>query len=118
MLLTVGLNHNTAPLAVREAVAFPPGQFGVALGDFLNLRDISEGAILSTCNRTELYAAAQDETCGDTLQHWLCEQRGLDCVQLAQHVYVYRDRESVRHALRVATGLDSMILGEPRSSAR
>lgn len=114
MLLTVGLNHNTAPLAVRETVAFPPDQFDPALDDFLQLPDITEGAILSTCNRTELYAVAQGQTSGDTLKHWLCRQRGLDSTQMARHLYVYRDRDSVRHALRVAAGLDSMILGEPQ----
>lgn len=114
MLLTVGLNHNTAPLAVRETVAFPPDHFDAAMEGFLKLPDITEGAILSTCNRTELYAVARTGTGSDTLQRWLCQQRGLDRARMAQHFYVYRDRDSIRHALRVAAGLDSMILGEPQ----
>lgn len=112
-LLTVGLNHNTAPLAVRERVAFPPGQSDEALTRLAELPDVREGAILSTCNRTEIYALAQGET--DThLRRWVCEQRGLDATALAPHFYAYRGRDSIRHALRVAAGLDSMIVGEPQ----
>lgn len=114
MLLTVGLNHNTAPLAVRETVAFPPGECAAALDGLLRLPNVAEGAILSTCNRTELYAVTRAETCGYALQRWLCEQRGLDAATMAHHFYMYWDRESIRHALRVASGLDSMILGEPQ----
>lgn len=114
MLLTVGLNHNTAPLAVREDVAFPADQFDAALAGFLQLPTISEGAILSTCNRTELYAVTDDAANADTLQHWLCDQRGLDRRAMQQHFYVYHNRDSIRHALRVAAGLDSMVLGEPQ----
>jgi len=112
-LLTVGLNHNTAPLSVRETAAFPPEQFNSALDDFLRLPHVEEGAILSTCNRTELYAVT--DAPGDAhLRDWLCAQRGLSSADMAQHFYIYRDRETVRHSLRVAAGLDSMILGEPQ----
>src|SRR5699024_3496809 len=114
MLLTVGLNHNTAQLAVRETAAFPPEQFDAALDGLLHLPNIAEGAILSTCNRTELYAVTKTETCGYVLQRWLCEQRGLDTTSMARHFYMYWGRDSIRHALRVASGLDSMILGEPQ----
>lgn len=110
-LLTVGLNHNTAPLAVREMVAFPPAQYREALARLVRLPQVAEGAILSTCNRTELYTVSHDDD-DAPLRHWLCEQRGLDAAGLAAHFYVYRDRDSIRHTLRVAAGLDSMILGE------
>lgn len=112
-LLTVGLNHNTAPLAVRETAAFPPEQFNTALEDLLCLPHVEEGAILSTCNRTELYAVT-DAPGDGALRNWLCRQRGLDDAAMAHHFYTYRDRESVRHTMRVAAGLDSMILGEPQ----
>lgn len=112
-LLTVGLNHNTAPLAVRETVAFPPAQCREALARLVRLPQVAEGAILSTCNRTELYTVSRDDD-DDALRHWLCEQRGLDAAGLAPHFYVYRGRDSIRHTLRVAAGLDSMILGEPQ----
>lgn len=110
-LLTLGLNHTTAPLEIRETVAFPAEQCAQALQDLLSLQNIEEGAILSTCNRTEIYTVARP---GDEqlLRDWLCEQRGLDSAGMAPHFYVYNGRDSVRHALRVAAGLDSMILGE------
>ncbi|MEQ8800037.1 MAG: glutamyl-tRNA reductase [Phycisphaerales bacterium] len=112
-LITVGLNHNTAPLAVRETLAFPIDQCGPALSRLTELPGVAEGAIVSTCNRTELYAAGKTPD-DQRLRHWLCDQRGLDAAGLAPHFYVYRDRDSIRHALRVAAGLDSMILGEPQ----
>lgn len=110
-LLTVGLNHTTAPLAIRETVAFPADQCALALHELLTLPEIEEGAILSTCNRTELYTVVHNDD-GQNLRRWICNQRGLDSAGMAPHFYAYRDRDSVRHALRVATGLDSMILGE------
>lgn len=112
-LLTVGLNHNTAPLAVRETVAFPPEQHSEALTRLAALPEVQEGAILSTCNRTELYTVAQADS-DERLRHWICEQRGLDPGHVAPHFYAYRDRESIRHTLRVAAGLDSLIVGEPQ----
>lgn len=112
-LLTVGLNHTTAPLSVRETVAFPPEQSEDALAHLAALPEVREGAILSTCNRTEIYALAQAET-DDKLQRWVCDQRGLDPASLAPHFYTYRGRDSIRHALRVAAGLDSLIVGEPQ----
>jgi len=112
-LLTVGLNHLTAPLSIRETAAFTPEQFDSALDDFLRLPHVHEGAILSTCNRTELYAVT--DAPGDAeLRHWLCVQRGLDDDAMARYFYIHRDRETIRHSLRVAAGLDSMILGEPQ----
>lgn len=116
-LLTVGLNHHTAPLSIREAVAFPADQFASALDDFLRLPQIREGAILSTCNRTELYAIVDDQASpadDGGLRQWLCRQRGLDPDNLSGCFYIHHDREVVHHSLRVASGLDSMILGEPQ----
>lgn len=112
-LLTVGLNHNTAPLAVRETVAFPPAQCRDALARLVRLPQVTEGAILSTCNRTEMYTVSRDDD-DEALRRWLCGQHGLDAAGLAPHFYVYRNRDSIRHTLRVAAGLDSMILGEPQ----
>lgn len=120
-LLTVGLNHNTAPLSVREAAAFPADQFDSALDEFLRLPQVREGAILSTCNRTELYAILDDDAVADgasrsgtALCDWLCQQRGLNPARLKNCFYIHQGRDAVRHSLRVAAGLDSMILGEPQ----
>jgi glutamyl-tRNA reductase len=119
-LLTVGLNHHTAPLSIREAIAFPADQFAGALEDFLHLPQIREGAILSTCNRSELYAIVDDSVVAAepsedaALRAWLCHQRGLDPARHAGYFYILHGREVVRHSLRVAAGLDSMILGEPQ----
>ncbi|WP_423823317.1 glutamyl-tRNA reductase [Salinisphaera sp. SPP-AMP-43] len=116
-LLTVGLNHHTAPLSIREAVAFPADQFASALDEFLRLPQIREGAILSTCNRTELYAIVDDHAThaeDALLREWLCRQRGLEHNSMAGCFYIHHGRDVVRHSLRVAAGLDSMILGEPQ----
>ncbi|HET7312892.1 glutamyl-tRNA reductase [Salinisphaera sp.] len=116
-LLTVGLNHHTAPLSIREVVAFPAAQLASALNDFLRLPQVREGAILSTCNRTELYAVVGDaagHVDDSGLREWLCRQRGLDAEKLSDCFYVHHGREVVRHSLRVASGLDSLIVGEPQ----
>lgn len=119
-LLTVGLNHKTAPLSIREAVAFPVAQFASALDDFLCLPQVREGVILSTCNRSELYAIVNDDTAAAreaddaALRTWLCRMRGLEPADNSGYFYVLHGRDVVRHSLRVAAGLDSMILGEPQ----
>lgn len=112
-LLTVGLNHNTAPLPLREAVAFTDPQLPHGLEALTTLPGVSEGAILSTCNRTEIYAVAENDAAAP-LSEWLCQWRQLESTRLLPHLYSHRDRDSVRHTLRVAAGLDSMILGEPQ----
>lgn len=112
-LLTVGLNHNTAPLAIRERLAVPYDHSNTALAALTALPRVSEGAIVSTCNRTEVYAVAHYDDDAE-LRHWLCDSHGLDSQALAPHFYAYRDRETIRHTLRVASGLDSLIVGEPQ----
>ncbi len=112
-LLTIGLNHNTAPLALREAVAFTEPQLPEGLQTLTALPGIEEGAILSTCNRTEIYAVAEGDT-APPLGDWLCRQRKLESSRLTPYLYTHSGRDSVRHTLRVAAGLDSMILGEPQ----
>src|ERR1700712_3005449 len=117
-LLTIGINHHTAPVALRERVAFPLEQIKPALGA---LKDIwrgplakvsPEAAILSTCNRTELYCATNDRAARDAAVHWLSKYHNLPVSELAPHVYALPQSEAVRHAFRVASGLDSMVLGE------
>lgn len=116
----IGLNHHTAPLDLRGRFAFSPEQLPQslrALRDHL-ARALPEAAILSTCNRTELYVAAgrparAAEIVRPTLE-WLAAHGMVDTSQLSHHTYVLENREAARHAFRVASGLDSMVLGEPQ----
>ena len=118
-LLTLGLNHNTAPVALREKLAFPTKEaIGTALSDLrAHLRSLApEAAILSTCNRTEIYCKtdAPDEA-GQALTEWIGRHRGVGGEgNLAEHLYLLPNQGAVRHAFRVASGLDSMVLGEPQ----
>lgn len=112
-LLTLGLSHHTAPLDVREQVAIAPDQAESALRDLLSADGVRHAAILSTCNRTELYmdgAPTADSAAAD----WLGRFRRFPDAKLAPYLYRYRDEAAVRHVLRVATGLDSLVLGEPQ----
>ena len=118
-LLTLGLNHNTAPVALREKLAFPTKEaIGTALSDLRgHLKSLApEAAILSTCNRTEIYCKtdAPDEA-GPALTEWIGRHKGVDGEgNLAEHLYLLPNQGAVRHAFRVASGLDSMVLGEPQ----
>ncbi|MCL2308007.1 MAG: glutamyl-tRNA reductase [Proteobacteria bacterium] len=111
MLYTLGLNHTTAPLEVRERVAFSPDAISTALRDLLGRRQVKEAAILSTCNRTEVYCrgGAPEE-----VAHWLEDVHRLPQRTLEPHLYTLKKDEAVTHAFRVACGLDSMVLGEPQ----
>ncbi len=106
-LWLIGLNHQTAPVDLRERVAFAGDALGQALGSLRALPRVSEAALLSTCNRTEIYAVAED---GDILAGWLDSH----AEGLGNYLYKHRDADAVRHLFRVATGLDSMVLGEPQ----
>ncbi|MCC6070214.1 glutamyl-tRNA reductase [Massilia sp. GCM10020059] len=119
-LLAVGLNHNTAPVSIREQLALAPDQLGQAVqaarGWFARLdsRGSDEAAILSTCNRTEMYAASQVPDPLDASAHFLASYHRLAFAELRPHLYMLPQGEAVRHAFRVASGLDSMVLGEPQ----
>jgi len=112
-LLALGLNHQTAPLPVREKVAFAPEAMPAALSDLAGQTGVNEALILSTCNRTELYVDV--ESGFDTVpRDWLLGHHGLDARRLDEFLYRHADNAAVRHLFRVATGLDSMVLGEPQ----
>ncbi|MBK1890002.1 glutamyl-tRNA reductase [Undibacterium sp. 14-3-2] len=123
-LTAVGLNHTTAPLSLREKVAFSPEQIGQAVvaarAWFGNNAANSthsygnEAAILSTCNRTELYAACAAANPVDATAHFLADFHQLPYADLRPHLYTLPQDNAVRHAFRVASGLDSMVLGEPQ----
>ncbi len=110
-LYALGLNHHTAPLAIRERVAFQPERLDQALHELTRANFAREAAILSTCNRTELYFAAEQpqRTAG-----WLADFHHLPLGEVSPYLYAYPQRDAVRHVFRVASGLDSMVLGEPQ----
>jgi glutamyl-tRNA reductase len=110
-LFALGLNHTTAPLAVRERVAFGADVLGDALRDLTATRMAREAAILSTCNRTEVYFRG-DSPAG--VAQWLERFHGLPGDALTSHLYTLPNERAVSHAFRVASGLDSMVLGEPQ----
>jgi glutamyl-tRNA reductase len=109
-LFTLGLNHQTAPLAVRERVVFHVERLHEAL-DELKRGFAQEAAILSTCNRTELYIAGDEPS---SLARWLAQYHRLGANELQPYLYTLPSDQAVRHAFRVASGLDSMVLGEPQ----
>ncbi len=120
-LLTLGLNHQTAPLALRERVAFVPEDIGRTIArmrEALSGRStgrLTEAAIVSTCNRTELYCAAEHaEAAGPALAEFIACEKQLDGAEFMKSTYVLPQADAVRHAFRVASGLDSMVLGEPQ----
>jgi glutamyl-tRNA reductase len=112
-LIALGLNHLTAPLDVREQVAFAPDAMPRALSDLAGQPGVNEALILSTCNRTELYV---DIEAGAEIvpQRWLLAHHRLDAHRLDEFLYRHDEDAAVRHLFRVATGLDSMVLGEPQ----
>lgn len=118
-LIALGLNHNTAPLAIREQVAFGPQDTAETIGRVLSRLageesgEIREALILSTCNRTEIYCAARDpDLATGALEAFLAEEKKLSLTQLSAHLYALQDLEVVKHIFSVASGLDSMVLGE------
>jgi len=120
-LLTLGLNHQTAPLALRERVAFVPEEVGstiTRLRERLSDRSrgrVTEAAIVSTCNRTELYCAVeQPQAAGPALADFVAQHKRLDTDEFRRSAYLLPQADAVRHAFRVASGLDSMVLGEPQ----
>jgi glutamyl-tRNA reductase len=118
-VFALGLNHTTAPLDLRGRLAFAPEQLAPALHGLRERlqRSVAEAALVSTCNRTELYVAAGPEPVHELVRptlDWLAEQGGITGGQLLDHSYVMEDHAAARHAFRVAAGLDSMVLGEPQ----
>ncbi|MDH5593443.1 MAG: glutamyl-tRNA reductase [Gammaproteobacteria bacterium] len=112
-LLAFSINHNTAPVEIRERVNFAPEKMDQALTGLRACPDVNEAAILSTCNRTEIYCDI-DNGNQDSLVKWFSQYHQIDEREIEPYVFVHPDQEAVRHILRVACGLDSMVLGEPQ----
>ncbi|MDH4869388.1 glutamyl-tRNA reductase [Pseudomonas sp. BN515] len=111
--IALGINHKTASVDVRERVAFTPEQLVEALQQLCRITPSREAAILSTCNRSELYLE-QDHPSADEVLAWLAGYHNLSLEELRACAYVHQDDAAVRHMMRVASGLDSMVLGEPQ----
>lgn len=111
--LTVGINYNTAPIAIRERLAFPADILDTALKSFCNFNKIDEAAILSTCNRTEFYYHSEVDN-QEILLDWLAVNKQIQRQSFEPYLYVHKDSHTIRHMFRVACGLDSMVLGEPQ----
>ena len=109
-LYTIGVNHTTAPIAIRENVAFNDANLRHALSD-LTAQNVAEAAILSTCNRTEIYVQSATP---ELIVHWLAQYHRLDLSNIQPYTYTLTNQDAVKHAFRVASGLDSMVLGEPQ----
>jgi glutamyl-tRNA reductase len=122
-LFVIGLNHDSATVDLRERVAFAPESVVLALQEIVNHTPASEAAILSTCNRTEIYLSGQPYT-GDApeqaqlseseLLTWFAQYHGLNADDLSKYCYIHQGDEAMMHMMRVACGLDSMVLGEPQ----
>src|SRR5688500_4257038 len=110
-LLTFGLNHQTAPLAVRERVVFHAESLVQALRDLTDAKRVKEAAIISTCNRTEVYCSADEPR---EAEAWLAAYHQMKPRELEPYLYHFPQEQAVKHAFRVASGLDSMVLGEPQ----
>ncbi len=114
-LLALGINHKTAPIALRERVAFGPESLEQALNSLLSQPMVQSGVVLSTCNRTELYLSVEQQVdLQERLVRWLCEYHQLDEADVRNSLYWHQDNEAVSHLMRVASGLDSLVLGEPQ----
>lgn len=117
-LIALGINHNSAAVEVRERVAFAPEQVSEALNDACEAGQVEEVVILSTCNRTELYAIVPEGTGAEAkalqLIDWMANYHHLSVEQLRQSAYHFEAQQALQHIVQVASGLDSMVLGEPQ----
>ncbi|WP_151791564.1 glutamyl-tRNA reductase [Acinetobacter soli] len=107
----LGVNHQTASVELREQVAFNAERLRDLLTQQHRHADLNDMVVVSTCNRTEVYAMTEH---ADLILNWLAETNGIEIKQLLHHVYRYQDAQAVTHLMRVASGLDSLMLGEPQ----
>ena len=112
-LLSVGINYQTAPVSIRERLAIPAEILTSSLQDLWQINEVTEAAILSTCNRTEFYCAVENSNL-QLLINWISKNRQLSITEFTPYLYSFSGNQLIRHMFRVACGLDSMILGEPQ----
>ncbi|MDD2733736.1 MAG: glutamyl-tRNA reductase [Desulfuromonadaceae bacterium] len=114
-IIVVGLSHKTATVKIREKVAFSPNQIETPLAELISLDGIIEGVIVSTCNRVEIYATTRDIAGGIArIKRFMAEYHHLQFEELEPHLYSYHAEDAIRHVFRVASSLDSMVVGEPQ----
>ena len=113
-LLLVGLNHRTAPVAVRERAHVAPSELETAIASLRTLPGVEGASLLSTCNRVEVVVSATSDEVTATIVEWLSARTGVQQIDLEKHLYVLRHDAVVEHFFRVASGLDSMVIGEPQ----
>mgnify|MGYP000103032262 CR=1 FL=1 len=114
-IVIVGLSHKTAPVEIREKVAFPATAMEAPLQQILGLPSISEAVIVSTCNRVELYAISrQPDAAVVELKQFLADFHEMNLEKLQDHLYQFEGTDAIQHVLRVASSLDSMMVGEPQ----
>jgi len=114
-LLVIGLNHNTAPIEIRECLAFPEERLEDALSKVHALSSVKENMIVSTCNRVEVYAATREtEKAIHDLKEFLSQYHGISLKDFEKSLYTHVGEQAVMHIFRVASSLDSMVLGEPQ----
>lgn len=114
-IVIVGLNHKSAPLAIREKLSFPPETIGDHLKKLVNSYTLNEAVILSTCNRVEVTAVSDDISRGTwELKRFLSDSHDIPLEDLDEHLYVHQGEDAVTHLFRVSAGLDSMVMGEPQ----
>ena len=107
----LGVNHQTASVDLREKIAFNPEKLMHLLKEQSQQVDLNDMVVVSTCNRTEIYAISENP---EMVLNWLAQKNDLDVKQLVNHVYKYENAQAVTHLMRVASGLDSLMLGEPQ----
>ncbi|MBD1555865.1 glutamyl-tRNA reductase [Vibrio sp. S9_S30] len=112
-LLVIGINHNTASVELREKIAFSPDKLTQALSDIANNLSINGAVILSTCNRTEIYCDVKNVGKGQIID-WLTDFHGIHSTDLMPSLYIHEEQSAIKHLMRVACGLDSLVLGEPQ----
>jgi glutamyl-tRNA reductase len=112
-IIALGINHKTASVELREKVAFSPEQLSNALSQLASSEQFKETVIVSTCNRTELYCSLEHSN-SQALLKWLADFHCIDTEQLEDNVYIHQNQDAINHLMRVACGLDSLVLGEPQ----
>ncbi|WP_413702113.1 glutamyl-tRNA reductase [Psychromonas sp. KJ10-10] len=112
-LFALGINHQTASVALREKVAFSPESLFDAYQQLLAQPHVLEAVIVSTCNRTEIYCSVENESCQSVID-WFCQFHQVTEKELIKSLYCYQEEQAVQHLFRVSCGLDSMVLGEPQ----